>query len=447
MGLSAIFFFFYVFVVGCIGYLSSRKATEEDFMIAGRRVAGSQLAATMSAGFFDGATLGVYLAYIYQFGLSAIWLFIGFGFGFLMLQHFSGVIKAKADAMRVYSMPEYFYRLIGKRSGQMFSVVLVTAFFLFLVVNLIVSGKVLSSIFPISYAFSVAIGGVIILLYLFLAGFKAVVRTDVFQFLIMILMSVSVGLYLLRISPIPATDLNLTALGAGNFVAFFAIGILTAVVSPDLWQRIFASRDQKTLRRGLTYAALLIPLVALIISVMGLATKQFIPDIAPEDALVTGFSTLLPFGFKQLGMVLLYAVSLSSSDTIAFVISSIFTRDLQNYVPRFGEKSMRMLTRIFMVVFIGLAILVSLISQDILTLGFALAGIAIALSPAIIGSFFFRLNDRAVAISLALSMLSIVVLFLFDLLSPETALISLPVALVSLVGLQVFFARKLPLRA
>ncbi|OGG91058.1 hypothetical protein A3H16_01960 [Candidatus Kaiserbacteria bacterium RIFCSPLOWO2_12_FULL_53_8] len=146
-------------------------------------------------------------------------------------------------------------------------------------------------------------------------------------------------------------------------------------------------------------------------------------------------------------MVLLYAVSLSSSDTIAFVISSIFTRDLQNYVPRFGEKSMRMLTRIFMVVFIGLAILVSLISQDILTLGFALAGIAIALSPAIIGSFFFRLNDRAVAISLALSMLSIVVLFLFDLLSPETALISLPVALVSLVGLQVFFARKLPLRA
>lgn len=213
-------------------------------------------------------------------------------------------------------------------------------------------------------------------------------------------------------------------------------------MSPDLWQRIFASRDQKTLRRGLTYAALLIPLVALIISIMGLATKQFIPDIAPEDALVRGFSTLLPFGFKQLGMVLLYAVSLSSSDTIAFVISSIFTRDLQNYVPRFGEKSMRMLTRIFMVVFIGLAILVSLISQDILNLGFALAGIAIALSPAIIGSFFFTLNDRAVAMSLAFSMLSIVILFLFDVLSPETALISLPVALVSLVSLQIWFAKK-----
>src|SRR3989344_2826649 len=172
--------------------------------------------------------------------------------------------------------------------------------------------------------------------------------------------------------------------------------------------------------------------------------ERFRGSLPPADF---SDSTLLPFGFKQLGMVLLYAVSLSSSDTIAFVISSIFTRDLQNYVPRFGEKSMRMLTRIFMVVFIGLAILVSLISQDILTLGFALAGIAIALSPAILRSFFFRLNDRAVAISLALSMLSIVVLFLFDLLSPETALISLPVALVSLVGLQVFFARKLPLRA
>ncbi len=442
MSLSVFFFVLYVTAVACIGYVASRKATEEDFMIANRRVAGSQLAATMSAGFFDGATLAVYLAYIYQFGLSAIWLFLGFAFGFLLLRHFAPAIKRKADELKIYSMPEYFFRVIGKRSGQMFSVILVTAFFLLLVINLIVSGKILSTIFPISYGLSVAIGGGIVLLYLFLAGFKAVIRTDVFQFFIMILMSVSVGLYLLGRSSIPAADLSLTALGGGNMVAFFVIGALSAVVGPDLWQRIFASRDEKTLKRGLVYAAFLIPLVALIISIMGLVTKQFVPDIAPEDALVTGFSTLLPFGLKQFGLVLLYAVSLSSSDTIAFAISSIFTRDLQNYIPRFNQRSMRMLTRMFMICFIGFAVLLGAFYQDILRLGFALAGIGIALSPAIIGSFFWKLNDRAVGLSLVFSVVSIVILFFLDALSPETALISLPVALFSLIGLQIFFAKK-----
>ncbi len=37
-------------------------------MIANRKVKGIQAAATMSAGFFDGATLSIYVAYLYLYG-------------------------------------------------------------------------------------------------------------------------------------------------------------------------------------------------------------------------------------------------------------------------------------------------------------------------------------------------------------------------------------------
>ena len=201
--LAGAFFILYIAIAVVIGFAASHRETEEGFMLAERRVGGIFLAASMSAGFFDGFALAAYLAYIYQFGLSALWMFIGVGVGFLWLRRFAPRIKARADQLHVYSMPEYFFRVFGKRSGLAFSFVLVVQFFLLLIVNLIVSGKVLSAIFPLPYGVAATIGGAIILSYLLLGGFKAVVRTDFFQLCIMVLMSFSVALYLFGRTPIP----------------------------------------------------------------------------------------------------------------------------------------------------------------------------------------------------------------------------------------------------
>jgi len=437
MQLSIFFFLVYIAIVVMIGWIASRKETEEGFMIADRKVAGLQLAATMSAGFFDGATLSIYLAYIYEFGLSAIWLFVGLGLGFLCLRRFATRIKDKADQLKVYTMPEYFLRTIGRRSGLAFSVVLIIAFFFWLTVNFIVSGQVLSAIFPIPYALAVAVGGVIILTYLLLAGFKAVVRTDVFQLLIMTFMTVTVAAYLFGKTTIPATELQpVGRMDAGTLIGFLVIGVFGIMVQPDLWQRMFAARDVPTMKRGLTYGAFILPLLALVLGVIGLVTKQLIPGIAPEGALVAGFSRLLPVGLKELGMVLLYAVCLSSSDTVTFVVSSIFTRDLQQRTRRFNETSMRRMTRFFMVLFIAVGVITGILYQDIIALGLSLASLSLALFPPTFGSLFWKLSDRAVAWSVGLAALSIVPLLMTGTLTPETSVIPLPVSLFSLLAFQ-----------
>lgn len=121
MELSALFFLLYIAIVVVIGIVSSKKETEDDFMIAERKVQGVQVAATMSAGFFDDATLSIYLAYIYLYGFSAIWLFVGIALGFLLVRIYAHKIKQKADELKAYSMPEYFFRILGKKNGLMFS--------------------------------------------------------------------------------------------------------------------------------------------------------------------------------------------------------------------------------------------------------------------------------------------------------------------------------------
>ncbi len=442
MELSILFFVLYIAIVMTIGIISSRKETEDDFMIAERKVEGVQVAATMSAAFFDGFLLAVYIAYVYQYGLSAIWLFIGLALGLLLLKKYAWRIKQKADELKVYSMSEYFFRILGRRNGLMFSFFLVLQFFLLLIVNLIISGKVLSAIFPFSYFLSVVIGGVIILTYLLLAGFKAVVRTDFFQVIIAFIMAFSVGAFLFGETHIPVSELNIGTMGVGNIIGFLVLGSLGLVCAPDLWQRVFATKDERNLKRGLNYSVLIILVFAAIVSVIGLVTKQFFPNIVPEDALVTGFSSLLPFGLKEFGMVLLYAVTLSSTDTVAFVVSSIFTRDLKNYSKKYSEESMKKLTRFFIIIFVALALLVAIFYKDIMALGFSLASLNLALFPIVFGSFYWKFKEKAVFWSLAIGFLSIVILFATDQLNPQSAVISFPVVLVSLFLFQKFFKKE-----
>ena len=445
MTLTIIFFLIYIAIVVAIGIISARKESEDGFMIAERKVEGVQVAATMSAGFFDGATLSIYVAFLYLYGFSAIWLFVGIALGFLFVRKYAHKIKQKADELKVYTMPEYFFKILGKKNGLMFSFFLVLQFFLLLIVNLVISGKVLSAIFPIPYFVAVIIGGFIVLTYLLLAGFKAVVRTDFFQMIIMFVMSLSVGIFLFGKTNIPVSEFNLGTMGLGNIIGFLVLAGFGIMVAPDLWQRIFATKDERNLKRGLGYSAVILLVLGIVISVVGLATKQLFPNIVPEDALVTGFSHLLPFGLKEFGMVLLYAVALSSSDTVTFVVSSIFTRDLKNYSKKYSEESMKKLTRFFMVFFIAIAVIIGIFYQNILALGFSLASLNLALFPIVFGSLYWKLKEKAVFWSLILGFISIAILFVANQLNPQNAVISLPVVLFSLLIFQKLF-KKSPLQ-
>lgn len=436
MGLALAFFALYILIAILIGLAASRGESEEGFMIADRKVSGLRLVATMSAGFFDGCTMGAYTAYTYQYGLSAIWVFVGLIIGFYVVRIFAARVRRIADRLQVYTMSEYFSRVLDKKNGLMVSVFVLVEYLSLLIVDLIISGKVLSNIFPLSYPVSVIIGGLIVLSYLLLAGLKAVVNTDVFQIIIMFVMALSVGIFLYAKTGFTNTDMSLFNMSAGDTLCFLILGAFVIVIDPALWQRILAARDVKTLNRGLVVASLPLFLLGLIITVIGLATKHFFPSLAPENALVVGFSALLPPGLKEFGMVLLYAVALSSSDTMTFVISTQFTRDLQSNAPWFSEKSMRLLTRVFIVLCLTATVTTAIFYQNIVALTLALAGASIGLVPVIIGSLYWKLKPSASFWSLAFGLATIVVLFITGNITPQSVTLSLPVTLAGLVLLQ-----------
>jgi Na+/proline symporter len=239
-----------------------------------------------------------------------------------------------------------------------------------------------------------------------------------------------------------AGDLSLFNMSSADTVAFVLLGGLIVLPDPGLWQRVIAGKDTPSVRKGLAWGALPLCVLGAVISVMGLACRQRFPGIQPQEALVLGFSSLLPWGVKEFGMVMLYAVALSSTDTLTFVISSQFTRDLQNYCPRFGGESMRRLTRVFMVLCLAFAAGVAILNQNIIAIGLTYAGVLVALVPVIIGSTYWRLNPDAAFWSLTLGLATVFILLMLDAVTPQNITLCLPVALVALIVLQLVLRQR-----
>jgi hypothetical protein len=81
----------------------------------------------------------------------------------------------------------------------------------------------------------------------------------------------------------------------------------------------------------------------------------------------------------------------------------------------------------------------SIFYQNIIALGLSMGSLFFALLPVIIGVFYWKLNEKAVFWSLALAVLSVVALFVSNMLTPENTTIVLPVALISLFIMQKVF--------
>ena len=435
-GIDFLFIVSYFIIVLGIGILSKRKQTEEGFLIANRQLNWWHLTMTISAGALGGGVLVAFVAYVYQFGLAAMWFPIGIAVGFLVLLVFSKKLKELADEGKFYTLPDYFYSKYGRRVGLLATFVIFIWSMSFILMQFIAGGRVLTAISGFPYYFSVLIMGLVVTVYLVLGGFKAVVRTDVFQYFTIILLGLLLFIPLGTNAKILPGQLNIMAMGVTQSIAFLFIGAFNIVISADIWQRIYASRNQIHAKRGLIGSAILIIVASLMLSIIGLAVRNKFENIIPDNALIYGISNLLPSGFLGLGLVVLFAVIMSTLDTALFVISMNISQDMVSHFKNLSKASLVKITRYSTLSLALIGMLIALLIENIVTVGLALSGIGLSLAPVAIGSFYFRLKKRAVFYSILSGLITIGIVLGVGIIGPETSAFSLPISAIVLTILQ-----------
>lgn len=432
----------YFIIVFIIGYISSKHESNDDFLIAWRKLNGITIALTIAASFIWWNTLVNFTWFVYTYWAAMMRAMLWTIIWFIVIIPMAKKMRKFTEENKFYTLSDYISLRYWKHTWLIATIIITIWFSLSLVVQFIAGATVIQSISEISYIYSILSMGWIVLIYVLMWWFKAVVKTDIFQYILFLILFIIVIFAISQWKNLQLESfIDFKEVWFARLFAFFIIAMWFVMVSPELWQRVFAGRDQKQTVRWLWVTSILILIVAFCIGILWLVVKNSFPNIAPEKTAILWLSTLLPTALKWLGLVLFFAVIMSTIDTLLFVLANNFSRDI---VYRFLDNKSNQVknTKIWIIIFTIIPILIAIFYKDILTLWLSFISIWLSFAPILIGSFYFKLKSNAVKLALISALSSVFILILLGIVRPETSIISLPVSLIFLIIGQIIFKKN-----
>jgi len=392
---------FYFIVIIFIGLFSAKKQTKESFLISNRNLSSFSLTSTIVASLIGGNAIVVFTTAVFLYGISAFWGFLGLSCGCLYLIFVTKKIKPLADEKGFYTLTDFFYKKYGKNVGLIMASTITLNFFILLLIQIIAGSILLSKIIGLSYVLSVLIVTMVVFFYLLAAGFKAVVRTDIFQYLLISILFLILAIFLSTGKGVNVSQFNPLKSGIMS-ISFFLYGLITVAIGADMWQRIYAGRNSKIIKKSLIISAISIFIIGIAVSVLAFATKANFPNIASEEAIVYGFLYLLPAGLSGMGLIILFAAIMSTIDTITFVLATNFSKNIVSVIrsKETTKEELVSFTRLGIFIFILLALMIALFYSNIINVALSLGSVTFTLAPVIIGSLYVELKKKAIIISI-----------------------------------------------
>ncbi len=313
----------------------------------------------------------------YRQGLVGSWWLLVGAIGLFFLGLF---LAEKVRGYSLYTLPEILEVQYGPEAKLFASGLIVIAWTGIIAGQIVAAGKILEVIFKAPPSLLMIVTAFVFILYTLLGGQHSVVRTDTIQSLIIIIaILASIPLCLSKVGGISVMR---EALG-GDFFSFpvsqhftwkslatylFLVGS-TYLVGPDIYSRLFCSKDKKIARTAtITVALGLIPF-AFIITLIGMSARVLFPQISPEASFPTMINHIFPIGLNGLIIAALLSAMMSSADTCLLTTSTILSVDIIKPMlkPNVGDKTLLLLSRIFIVVIGIFSLIIALLLKGVIS--------------------------------------------------------------------------------
>lgn len=381
----------YLVAVLYVGWTAGRRESSEGFLLADRNLGALESAASICASKTGGGLFLIYIAYIFAFGTSAFWIFIGFAVGYIIFYLFAGSLKDLADEKRFYTLPDYFFYQYGPLPAYSTAISLLCFYLLAFSAQLVGGAKILASLSGMSYALCIVIMGGIVVVYIAIGGFKAVVRTDFLQYIAIFVLTVLMAVFLFDHFEYVPSDISLFKISPAVALALFIGSVSGPFTAADLWQKVYATKSKALAKRSLLYAIVMYLAFGVVLSVVGLIIKAIVPAQDVDMALVIGFQQLLPAGMMGLGIVVLYAALMSSADTNLFTTASLVVQDLyENRRDRSDPKRTAAGVRVASILIGVGGLVLSALVPELIKLSFMYMGFAVTTASTVLLSWAWR---------------------------------------------------------
>lgn len=405
---------YFVAVLG-LGLWAGRRQGSEGYLIADRQLGPLASAASICASKTGAGVFLTHIAYVYLYGAAAIWGFVGVTVGYIGFFFFAGRLKQLADAGRFYTLSDYFFSGFGRAPGYASAVSLAVIYMLGLAGQLVGGAKILVLITGASYELGLTVMMGLIILYIVVGGFNAVVRTDALQYTAILVLTAIMGVSLFK-----ASDQGLWQSVDWSFKPSVSVALLfgAAMVpfaAADLWQRVYATRDRDQARRSLLYAMIMYISFGVLLTALGLLVKDMLPGSDPDTALILAFQLFLPAALIGAAGVVVYAALMSSADTNLFTAGSVVVQDLMQRLSPTATQE-QLVRRLRWVIFVvGLcALLWAIFLPELVRLGFLYLSMYTSVGIVVLLSILLPNTIRSTALGAGLAFSAVAVLTAFS---------------------------------
>ena len=364
MQLAAFILYFVVVLgIGMFFFLKSKSGNDKDYFLGGRSMGPWVTALSAQASDMSGWLLMGFPGSILAMGMGQVWIGIGLALGTAANWIFVArrLRKFSQCANDSITIPQYLSnRFMAKsRALQIICAIIFLVFFTIYVASSFVAGqKVFIQVVPQladTPEIALLIFAVIIILYTFLGGFKAVCWTDFFQGLMMLAALLAVPLVLVFLRDIDYSVFETVAGGTNPLNPFAASWqeIVSGLAwglgyfgMPHIIVRFMSTKNVKVLKKSATIGIIWVVLtlgaaVAMALLGRGFGPTQALVDNESQELI---FITLVQDIFKGpwafvAGLLLsaIVAAAMSTADSQLLVASSSFTSDI--YKPVFRKNA------------------------------------------------------------------------------------------------------------
>jgi len=376
---SLILISLYFLVLFVITYLAGKKETFDDFSIGSRNIGLWQTVASLSSGFRDGAGVVVWGSFSILFGLYTMWLFVALAFALLLLSLTAKFIRKKSEEVGAVTLSDYLERVIGPKTSSVATVIILMTAFLYAASQLNIAGTIFSSLLNISPMTGILISMIVVAMYLIVGGYKTVIRTDMFQWLIILVIIIMP--FLIRkgsITELPffgTVPLDVPTILAVSLISFFAVYSYA-----DVWQRIFSAKDAATAKRGLLFTIPVYFFISSGLVFLGMTIGTLVGKTNLNTPFLALFSlqTISPILLALLGVFIL-ASMMSTFDTQVFVFAQTVSRNLVKRTSS-GKKDV-WITRLILLVTLAVLALIASTVENIIRFLFSAVTVISVLAP------------------------------------------------------------------
>ncbi|AUZ86672.1 sodium:solute symporter [Arthrobacter agilis] len=317
----------------------SRTRDASDYLVAGRRLGPFLYTGTMAAVVLGGASTVGGVGLGYQYGISGMWLVVAIGTGVLLL---SLLFAPTIQKLKIYTVSQMLTLRYGHRATRVSGIVMLAYTLMLCATSTGAYATIFVVLFGWDRALSIAVGGVIVLIYSTIGGMWSITLADMAQFIIK---TIGVFALMLPFSLAAAGGFSgiaeragdeffsITGIGAQSIITYFVVYTLGLLIGQDIWQRVFTSRTPEIARWGGSAAGIYCILYGVAGAVIGMSASVILPAIESRDDVYADIAlNVLPVGIGGLVLAAAVAAMMSTASGALIAAATVARTDVVPFV-------------------------------------------------------------------------------------------------------------------